>query len=255
LAPVWVVRPEENVRRQLEQQQVRVVLTCIRDIVGIDDIDHKHLTDTKDQRSEKNGENIMAYEEQQARRSRVVVDTPTERREVVTSQSVQTPDRSGISAGMVGVLVVVAIALVTILVLFWMSSQPASDPNANLTAAQQQPPTVVQQAPAQQPPVIIQQPAPVTQPAPIVIAPPAGGSTQPSTSAPANDDMTIQMNIDKQLTDDPAFSSLGITASVINGKVTLLGTVKSDALKSQVEKMVRRVKGVKAVDNQITVIA
>jgi len=196
----------------------------------------------------------MAYEEQEARHSRVVVDTPTERREVASSQSVHTPDRSGISAGMVGVLVVVAIALVTILVLFWMSSQPTSDQNTNLAAAQQQPPTVVQQAPAQQPPVIIQQPAPVTQPAPIVITPPAGGSTAPATTA-ANDDATIQINIDKQLTDDPAFSNLGITASVMNGKVTLLGTVKSDALKSQVEKMVRRIKGVKDVDNQITVVA
>jgi osmotically-inducible protein OsmY len=63
------------------------------------------------------------------------------------------------------------------------------------------------------------------------------------------------MNIDKQLTDDPTFSTLGITASVMNGKVTLLGTVKSDALKNQVEKMVRRIKGVKDIDNQITVIA
>ena len=194
----------------------------------------------------------MSYEEQ-TRKSRVVVETPTERREVVSSQSVHTPDRSGISAGLVGVLVVVAIALVTILVLFWMSSQTASDQNANLAAAQQQPPTVVQQAPVQQPPVIIQQPAPATQPVPIVIAPPAGGSTQPT--APANDDAAIQMNLDKQLTDDPTFSTVGITASVMNGKVTLLGTVKSDSLKNQVEKMVRRVKGVKDIDNQITVIA
>jgi hypothetical protein len=48
LAPVWVVQPEEKVRRQLEQLQVRAVLTCIHD-VAIDDINHKHLTDTKDQ--------------------------------------------------------------------------------------------------------------------------------------------------------------------------------------------------------------
>ncbi|HKG59183.1 MAG TPA: hypothetical protein VKB05_05335, partial [Pyrinomonadaceae bacterium] len=115
----------------------------------------------------------MAFDEEAAKRSRVVVETPTERREVVHSQSVR--DNSGISAGMVGVLVVVAIALITMLVLFWLSSQPATD-NANLTA--QQPPTVVQQpAPVQQPPVIIQQPAPATQPAPIVVTPPAGGAT------------------------------------------------------------------------------
>ena len=53
----------------------------------------------------------MAYDEEEARRSRVVVETPNERREVVHSQSVR--DNSGISAGMVGVLAVVAIALIT----------------------------------------------------------------------------------------------------------------------------------------------
>src|SRR5262245_61272425 len=143
----------------------------------------------------------MAYDEQQARRSRVVVETPTEKREVVRSQSVRIPDGSGISAGMVGVLVVIAIALITMLVLFWMNSQPASDQNANMVA-QQPPPPVTQQAPAQQPPVIIQQQPPTTQPAPIVISP-SGGSTEPSV---ANNDATIQSNIDKQLTDDPRFS-------------------------------------------------
>lgn len=195
----------------------------------------------------------MAYDEQQARRSRVVVETPTEKREVVHSQTVRTPDNSGISAGMVGVLVVVAIALITMLVLFWMSSQPASDQNANMVAQQPQQP-IIQQAPAQQPPVIVQQPAPATQPAPIVISPPAGGSTEPSATNAANNDATIQLSIDKQLTDDPKFSSLGITATVMNGKVTLLGTVKTESSKSDVEKMVRRTKGVKDVDNQISVI-
>ena len=59
----------------------------------------------------------MSYDEEQARRSRVVVETPNERREVVAfTQSVR--DNGGISAGMVGVLVVVAIALITMLVLF-----------------------------------------------------------------------------------------------------------------------------------------
>ena len=133
-----------------------------------------------------------------------------------------------------------------------MSSQPATD-NANLTA--QQPPTVVQQpAPAQQPPVIIQQPAPVTtQPAPVIVTPPAGGSTAES-SQPANMDSTIQTEIDKHLLEDTTFSTLGITATVINGKVTLLGTVKTADLKDAVERMVRQVKGVKVVDNQITVL-
>jgi cytoskeletal protein RodZ len=201
----------------------------------------------------------MSYDEEQARRSRVVVETPNERREVVQSQAVRTPDRSGISAGMVGVLVVVAIALITMLVLFWMSSQPTD--TANTTPAQQ-PTTVIQQpAPAQQPPVIIQQPAPVTtQPAPVVVTPPAGGTTSAppatttDTQSSVNIDTKIQNEIDKRLTDDSTFSSLGITATVLDAKVTLLGTVKTQELKDQVERMVRQIKGVKSVDNQITVL-
>jgi len=195
----------------------------------------------------------MAYDEEQARKSRVVVETPNERREVVHTQSVR--DNNGISAGMVGVLVVVAIALITMLVLFWMSSQQTTD-NANLAA--QQPTTVVQQpAPVQQPPVIVQQPAPVTtQPAPIIVTPPAGGATAPSTSTESvNMDSTIQAAVDKKLSDDPELSQLGITASVVNGKVMLIGTVKTEALKTQIEKIVKQVKGVKTVDNQISVIA
>jgi len=194
----------------------------------------------------------MAYDEEEAKRSRVVVETPTARREVVHSQSVRTPDRSGVSAGMVGVLVVVAIALITVMVLFWMSSQPTADQNANMVAQQPPPPTVVQQAPAQQPPVIIQQPAPATQQPPVIIQQPAGGTAETTT---ANTDATIQLAIDKQLTQDPTFSTLGITATVMNSKVTLLGTVKTEAMKNQVEKMVRKTKGVKDVDNQISVIA
>ena len=192
----------------------------------------------------------MAYDEEEATRRRVVVETPNERREVVHSQTVR--DNSGISAGMVGVLVVVAIALITMLVLFWMSSQQTADETAALPTQQQ--PTVIQQpAPAQQPPVIIQQPAPATQPAPIIVTPPAGGSTSSATTESINIDSTIQAAIDKRLTEDPAFSSLGITASVINAKVMLVGTVKTESLKTDIERMVKQIKGVKEVDNQIIV--
>jgi hypothetical protein len=191
----------------------------------------------------------MAYDEEEATRRRVVVETPNERREVVHSQSVR--DNSGISAGMVGVLAVVAIALITMLVLFWMNSQPTTDETA-LTPAQQ--PTVIQQpAPAQQPPVIIQQPAPAPATQPIIVSPPAGGSTTSAATDSINLDSSIQLAIDKRLTEDPAFSSLGITASVINQKVMLVGTVKTEALKADIERMAKQIKGVKEVDNQIIV--
>jgi len=141
--------------------------------------------------------------------------------------------------------------LITMLVLFWMSTQPTTD-NANLSA-QQQPVVVEQPAPVQQPPVIIQQPAPATQPAPIVVTPPAGGTTMPTESV--NMDSTIQSAVEKRLADDPEFSTLGITVSVLNGKAMIIGTVKTEALKGQIERAVKQIKGVKEVDNQITVIA
>jgi hypothetical protein len=191
----------------------------------------------------------MSYDEQEARKSRVVVETPTTRREVTQTEAVR-GDRDGVSGATVGVIVVVAIALVTILILFLMSGQ-TDVANDNL-ALQQQPvqpsTTIVQQPAAQQPPVIIQQAPPATQQAPIIVTQPAAGG---STSGP--DDSTIQSEIDKRILDDPNLSTLGVTVSVIGGKATLIGTVKSETVKSQFERLVRAVKGIKDIDNQIIV--
>jgi hypothetical protein len=191
----------------------------------------------------------MSYDEQDARKSRVVVETPNTRREVTHTEAVR-GDRDGVSGATVGVIVVVAIALVTILILFLMSGQN-SVANDNLALQQQQPvqpTTIVQQPAAQQPPVIIQQAPPAPQQAPIIVTQPAAGG---STSGP--DDSTIQSEIDKRILDDPNLSTLGVTVSVISGKATLIGTVKSEAVKSQFERLVRAVKGVKEIDNQIIV--
>ena len=186
--------------------------------------------------------------EQQAESSRVVVETPNTRREVVHSEATRYPERNGISGAALAAIVVGVIALAAIIILFALNRQDTTNDNV----AQQQPPTTIVQQPAQQPPVVVQQPAPVTQPAPVIIngqpAPASGGTT-----SSGRDDSTIQAAIDKKLTNDPAISSLGIIASVVNGKVTLTGTVKTQSLKAQVERAVRNVKGVKTVDNQITV--
>lgn len=194
----------------------------------------------------------MAHDDEQARRSRVVVETPTSRREVTQTESYRDPERNGISGATVGVIVVVAIALITIVVLFLMNGQQTDNANNNLAAQQQaqQPPVIVQQPAAQQPPVIIQQPAPAAQQPPVIIQQPAaGGGSAPNTS----NDGAIQTAIDKKISDNPTFSSLGITATVLDGKVTLTGTVNSEALKSQVDRMIRAIGGVKQVDNQIVV--
>jgi hypothetical protein len=192
----------------------------------------------------------MAYQEKQAESRRVVVETPNARREVVHSEAVRYPERSGVSGAALAAIVVGVIALAAIIILFVMNQQQN---DANTNVAQTPPQTTIVQQPAQQPPVVVQQPAPVTQPAPVIIngAPAAGGSTTTTSSGP--DDGSIQTAIDKKLNNDPTLSTLGVTATVLNGKVTLMGTVKTEALKSQVERAVRNVKGVKSVDNQIRV--
>jgi len=196
----------------------------------------------------------MAYDDEQAKRSRVVVETPTSRREVTHTEAVRN-DRGGISGATVGVIVVVAIALITIVVLFLMNGQSTDMTNADLVAQQQpaQQPVIVQQpAQQQQPPVIIQ-PAPAMNQPPVIINQPApsGGSAPTNTS----NDGAVQTAIDKKISDDPTLSTLGITATVLDGKVTLTGTVKSEALKSQVDRTMRSIKGVKQVDNQLVVLS
>lgn len=199
----------------------------------------------------------MAYDDEQAKRSRVVVETPTSRREVTRTESVRN-DGGGISGATVGVIVVVAIALITIVALFLMNGQSTDTANANLAAQQQaaqQPPVLVQQpAPQQQqPPIIIQQPASVANQPPVIInQPAASGDTVPANTS---NDGAVQTAIDKRISDDPNLSSLGVTATVLDGKVTLTGTVKSEALKSQLDKTIRAIKGVKQVDNQIVVFS
>ena len=194
----------------------------------------------------------MAYEEKQAEHRRIVVETPNETREEIHTQAVRYPERTGISGAALAAIVVGVVALAAIIILFALNQQQDTV-NDNMTA-QQPPQTIVQQPPAQQPPIIIQQPAPATQPAPVIIngqpAPATGGTTTTSTGP---DDSSIQTAVDKKINDDPKLSSLGITATVMNGKVTLMGIVHSEAEKNLVERTVKNVKGVKAVDNQISV--
>lgn len=189
---------------------------------------------------------------QESEHRRIVVETPTARREEVHTEAVHYPERNGVSGAALAAIVIGVVALAAIIILFVVNQQQTAA-NENMTAqqAQQQPPqTIVQQPAQQQPPIIVQQPAPATQPAPVIIqsAPTAGTTT---TSGP--DDSTIQAAVDKKFSDDPKLSALGVTATVMNGKVTLTGSVQNAADKSLVERVVRNVKGVNSIDNQITV--
>jgi hypothetical protein len=208
----------------------------------------------------------MSYDEEQTKRSRVVVETPTERREVVQHQTVRYPEeRRGFSTGMVVTVALLAIAATAIIILFLTNSRSDSETNVNIRTSATQPtpltqtPVIVSQPATQPTPIIITQPAPVSQPAPVIIqAPPASTTTAPpptttAPSAPAHDDASLQAKLDKALTDDTELSAAGVTATIINGRASLTGNVSSDALKHKAERLAYAIKGVTGVDNHITV--
>lgn len=207
----------------------------------------------------------MSYDETHQKRSRVVVETPAARREVVeTRTAYAAPERRGVSTGVVAIVAIAAVVLTAIVV--WALTRPsADDVNANLRVTTQPTPVTQTQVvtvpvPQQQQPPVVIPPATTTTTTQPVIVPVPSTSTSTSSSTTTTDtpktngtdDATLQSSIDKRLSDDPKIATLGISASVSNGKVTLIGTVDSREMKNRIERMVR-IKGVKTVDNQITV--
>lgn len=71
-------------------------------------------------------------------------------------------------------------------------------------------------------------------------------------SAPV-DDASVQSHIDAVLAADPALAKLDVSTLVENGKVTIVGSVRSAELKQRVERTIQSLKGVLAVDNQLVV--
>jgi hypothetical protein len=209
----------------------------------------------------------MSYDEEQHKRSRVVVETPTARREVVQQQTVRYPERRTHSTGMVVTVALIAIAATAILFLLLTNSRSdSSETNVNLRAAAAPQPTPFAQAPivVQTPttaptPIIIQGPPAATAPAPVIIqGPPATSTTTapPATTTappPGHDDASLQAKVDKAFSDDPQISAANIDATVVNGRVKLVGMIGSDALKQHVESVAYKIKGVLGVDNKLVV--
>jgi hyperosmotically inducible periplasmic protein len=102
------------------------------------------------------------------------------------------------------------------------------------------------QTPTQQPPVIIQQPA---QQAPVIIQQPTPAASTESKNIV--DDSTIQDAATKRLSDDAEMDS--VTVTVLNGKALIAGSVTSAVGKTKAEQIVRAVRGVKSVENKVTV--
>ena len=181
---------------------------------------------------------------------RVVVDRPYQRSEVVTERTERGPRESRLSPGTIAIIAILAITAIAA-ILYIVSNKNANESanrNANLDAASQAPPsTVVQQpAPAQQAPLIIQQPA---QQAPVIIQQPAESSQRANTSA--NDDANMQDIATKRLAED--LNMAGVVMTITDARAVLTGTVNSAATKAKAEQIVKAVRGVKSVDNQIFV--
>lgn len=209
----------------------------------------------------------MSYDEEEHKRSRVVVETPTARREVVHQQTTRYPqERSGFSTGMVVTVALTAIAVTALLFLFLTNSRDDStNTNVNIRAAAQPTPFAQQPVIVSQPaptPIIIQQPATTTQPAPIIIQAPPATTTAPAPAPPVssappaskpNDDAALQEKLDKAFADDTDITVANIDARVVDGRVKLTGSVSSEAVKQRAERLAYQIKGVLGVDNKIVV--
>lgn len=67
------------------------------------------------------------------------------------------------------------------------------------------------------------------------------------------DDAAITTKVRAALSGDPEVSALKITADSTQGTVRLKGEVKNMATRRKVEEIVRKVQGVKGVDNQMII--
>jgi len=180
----------------------------------------------------------------------VVVNSPGQRSEVLTERIQRSPRESGISASTIAIIAILAITAFAV-ILYLVTNRNANESanrNANLevaasqTNSHQAPPTTIVQQPAQQAPVIIQQPASGQQPVIIQQANPRDG---------ASDDANMQEVATKRLNDEPDMATVSIT--ILDARAVLTGTVNSAVTRAKAEQIVKAVRGVKSVDNQIVV--
>ena len=174
-------------------------------------------------------------------RSRIVVDASQRRQR----RSAPRPSPSRSNELWIAISVIIAAALATLVALF-ITSRPYDPATASLAPQQ-----TVPSGPAF---------TPSPKPSPSTSATPQNKpSTQPTPAVPGEtsnvppDDASIQSHIDTTLAADAALSKLDVSTLVENGKVTIVGSVRSVELKQRVEKVVRAIKGVTTVDNQLVV--
>ncbi|MDQ2857001.1 MAG: BON domain-containing protein [Acidobacteriota bacterium] len=153
---------------------------------------------------------------------------------------------AGTNSALIDAGVVVLTTLLTTVLLLGISGQIHDSTAASLIGG---PPAPLLLAPQSTP--ILAGPRPQAS-RPLATPSPANSASTPLATP---DDTEVQAAIDKKVGDDDSLSQLGITATVTDGTVILIGTAPSDEIKDKVEKLVRSVKGVRKIDNQIVVIS
>lgn len=198
----------------------------------------------------------MSYDEEQQRKSRVVVETPTARREVTQTQTTRIPEPRGISTGAVVALVIAAVAL-TSLAFLLLTNRDDATANVNERITPAPTPAITPATIVQQPPIVQQAPPVTAQVPPVIISPPMTSAAMPSPSAIATptpvDDATVRAEVNQKILDDAELSATDIKAAVSRGTATLTGTVSTASLKRRAEQVARTVKGVRGVTNQVTI--
>ena len=79
-------------------------------------------------------------------------------------------------------------------------------------------------------------------------------TVEPTGETAPVDDAAIQNQIERAARSDPSLANLDVSTIVEGGRVTIVGSVPSLELKQRVERTIRAIRGVVAIDNQLVVI-
>jgi hypothetical protein len=180
------------------------------------------------------------------RRNRIVIETQatrTQRGARPTGRPPNTGNREWVPA----LTVIGAAALATFIALF-LTSRPYNPMTSTVDAVQTVPAASLAIQPSPKP-------SPSVSPSPQANQTPRSAPTpeSASNSETVPDDAGIQSQIDRALASDPTLSKLDVSTLVQGGKVTVVGSVRSAELKQRVEKLLRALKGVNSVDNQLVI--
>ena len=156
------------------------------------------------------------------------------------------PHRPGTRESIVALTVIGAAALATFVALF-ITSRPYNPMNSTVAALQTVSTGPVAMQPSPKPSPTVSPLLPASQTAKAESPDPSGETgTVP-------DDAGIQSQIERVLASDPTLSKLDVSTLVEGGKVKIVGSVGSMDLKQRVERVLRSVRGVIDVDNQLVV--